>query len=332
MKKIDDASAALWSALEEGKIAATAFHIPAPGELGRVVDIPAREWPFLETHCDLEGHDRLHNKNVPYGVRPESDYSEIRFLRAAIVDCWPAPRPAKAKPDAGTMALPRIRADSGEDYISLTDAALWIATGGSNEPVALECYGLAEAYKKLLAAVAGGKLGAIARRNGAAVALAGVDLIQFRHVKVALPLSVETGANFDGNGYIEANFALDGNHWEGGFDDQFYRPGAVDPHWTHLEVNSAGVLEFWPAIAGQTAEPLPFLTIEDAENLIREAFEKSPTRFLTLADGEALLKGRTIIIGRRKHRNTRPFARDIVKALTGNDKPGPRGPRINSAK
>jgi hypothetical protein len=210
-------------------LAAGALVAIAKDRNGNVVDIPQREWPYLELFIendqDVLKHDALR----------EAVFTEIKLKRADIQRLW-----AEFLIEA-QMIEPMTRAGTA-GYVPLCATIHWIMTdGGSLVKQLKDEKAWSVSIGRLLPLISTGEVEMIGRhRNGGPA-----DVIKghvFAGVLVPAPLSLPFSVLSGDDPWINCTPYSDDPHWKADFNDQLFlgRPGGAE--WTHLSVRKADVL------------------------------------------------------------------------------------------
>lgn len=229
-----DARQALWDALSEAMLIATA--IPRQG--GERVPIAAAEWLTLrvkESHRrDELGHD---------GVLA---YSDTRVPSKGVRFLWGPPKPARS--------LPELMRPDGDGFMPIFCAAQWIATeGGAKtfDPETVEIW--RAAFDQLLAAIASERVRAVGLHKGARER---VPPATFAGCEVDYPYSdAPLSLIMGGSMYLRSYPYIDDPHWRDGFDDALVNRDG--DHWTQLQVEKGDVRQRWP-FSGGVQQRRPF--------------------------------------------------------------------------
>jgi hypothetical protein len=233
------AQAELWKALLADSLKAEAFD-----RTNSFVEIPAGAWAHLEMY------EERNQQVLKFQPLDPAVYINVRFRRTDITSIWP--RPIYAAVDTDALDLGNITEQhfglmlSEEAYVPFSVAVCWIAAGGGRKIVSIKDEAeWKTAAKSLLSHLAAAKIEVIGcgddreSRSLLATAFDSVDCPHpyGRRIQYDLP---------EHKTYIRCVFYSDDEHWKDGYNDQFFLEGKVRPHWTHLRVRRAGVLEQWP--------------------------------------------------------------------------------------
>lgn len=208
----------LWAALTEGTLTAAGLDTD-----GKVVQIPAHEWPYIELQANDNGADRLVIRGA---TRPA--YREVTIRQSAVLEVWPS----IARDD------PKYQFDHSAAQWSLLEASIWVGSAGqelTSQEIAdgnLEEEGAAKLFE--------------AFNNSRLVATA----LNLQRVREVIPAEYWELATMNPDLYRErhyVSFIDEILNEEGG---QFTRYGEDKPHWFGIRIARDALLRAFPDVAG----------------------------------------------------------------------------------
>ena len=260
---VSEAEKELFAALAAARIVAI-----AKDATGNVVDIPQREWPYLqlfeEQERDVLKHDALDRAAA---------FSEIKLPRDDLKKIW------EEHLVEAHMIEPMMRAGTA-GYVPLCSALHWIMTEAGQRVRHLEdlrsWYGSVD---KLIPLISTGEIEILGKpiSGGAPKALGGH---MFAGIMVSEPLRDEPFGLITGdNPWISCMPYVDDEHWGRDFNDQLFLLKSGPASWTHLQVKKADVLREFSiflekgsaekqaraAPSATSSDPLPKLQLEILE-------------------------------------------------------------------
>lgn len=220
-----DAEKELFRALAAGTLGAI-----ARDKQGNIVDIPQREWPYLQLFEEGE-QDVL--KHDPLDRSPA--FTEIKLKRDDIQRLWVE---LIIEPQ---MIEPMTRPGTA-GYVPLCSALHWIMTRGGGVVKHLnDDDAWMASTERLLPLISTGEVEIIGRprSGGPAEPIKGHV---FAGILVPAPLTVSFSIINNDDPWISCTIYTDEPHWTADFNDQAFLDGLAGPSWTHLRVRKADVL------------------------------------------------------------------------------------------
>jgi hypothetical protein len=226
---VAEAEKRLFTALADGRVKAI-----ARDAAGNVVDIPQREWPYLQLFeeglADVLKHDALD---------PKPAFSEIKLERNVLKEIWPN------FPIEPYMIEPMTRMGSA-GYVPLCAALQWIATNGGREPGHLEDKKSWEScVARLLPLISTGEVEIVGKPviGGPVERL---DQRIFAQIHLTQPLRDSIYGLGNDEPWVSCMPFVDDHYWTNGFNDQLYMRKGTNPAWTHLQVRKGDLLREFP--------------------------------------------------------------------------------------
>ena len=252
MMSVGEAREALWIALGEGILSATA--IPRRG--GARVTIEPLEWPGLSPN-DSDYRDELSGNGFSLA------YVDMLVPSSAMLRLWGPRREARA-------SLPTLIRPDGFGYMPLSCAAQWIAAeGGTRDFDPLDEASWRGAFNGLLAAISSEKVRVVGTRNGSREPVPGYSfasiVVDFPSAEAPLELIMSEAV------YLQCYPYVDEEQWQSRFHDSLMSWHKV--HWTHLLVEKGDIRKLWPFgsnAAGTGAPGRPSKSMD----LILDEFER----------------------------------------------------------
>jgi hypothetical protein len=230
----------LFAALAAGQITAI-----AKDATGQVVQIPQREWPYLqlfeEAEADVLKHDALDHTPT---------FSEIKLPRERLKQVW---QEFLVEP---YMIEPMMRSGTA-GYVPLCSALHWIITEAGRKSRQLEDTQLWDAaVGRLFPLISTGEVQVIG--TDASGVPAALDGVIFAGISVGRPLRDCFHLIAGDKPWISCTPYVDEQHWESDFNDCMYLKRSGPPSWTHLRVRKADVLRHiaFESDASETANGL----------------------------------------------------------------------------
>jgi hypothetical protein len=222
---VSEAEKELFAALAAGRIVAI-----AKDAAGRVVDIPQREWPYLqlleEQERDVLKHDALDR---------EAAFSEIKLQRDDLQAVW---EEYLVEP---YMIEPMMR-DGTTGYVPLCCVVHWIMTEAGTKVRHLEDrQAWTTSVAKLIQPISTGEIEIIGRpRSGGPPAK--IEGHVFAGILVAEPLHVSFEMLTGDVPWVGCTPYVDDKRWGDDFNDHLYLGKTGPASWTHLQVKKSDVL------------------------------------------------------------------------------------------
>jgi hypothetical protein len=250
---VSKAEKQLFAALAAGRIVAI-----AKDAAGNVVDIPQREWPYLQLYeeheCDVLKRGVLDR---------EAAFSEIKLRRDDLKTVW---EEYLVEPN---MIEPMTRAGAA-GYVPLCSAVHWIMTEAGQKVRHLKDSQLWKvSVAKLIPLVTTGEVQIIGRP----ISGGPPEIIEgqiFAGILMSEPMRVSFSMITGDNPWISSIPYVDEEHWNSDSNDQLYLHKSGSPSWTHLQIKKADVLREFStfmerAPAAKSFDHLPKMHIEILE-------------------------------------------------------------------
>jgi hypothetical protein len=264
---VSQAEKELFAALAAGRIVAV-----AKDAAGNVVEIPDREWPYLQR---FEEHERDVLKRD--ALDREATFSEIIFRREDLKGLW---EELLIQP---YMIEPMMRAGTA-GYVPLCSAVHWIMTEAGQKVQHLEDSQLWKAsVDRLLPLISTGEVQIIGTAPGGTPET--IEGHIFAGILVSEPMQVSFEMITGDSPWISCTSYIDEEHWKNGFNDELYLHGSATASWTHLQVKKANVLREFSALmdksipAAKSSDPMPKMRT-DIREIARQLWPdgKTPPR------------------------------------------------------
>ena len=221
---VSQAEKQLFAALAAGRIKAI-----AKDAAGNVVDIPQREWPYLQL---FEENERDVLKR---GVLDPPAFSEIKFERSVLKEVWVE---FLVEP---YMIEPMMR-PSPAGYVPLCSALHWIMTEAGRKVQHLEdSQPWAAAVERLMPLISTGEVQIIGRPSSGGPPRA-IEGHTFAGISVSQPMHDTLALIAGDNPWISCTPYVDEEHWGDVFNDQLYVSKVGPAAWTHLQLRKSDVL------------------------------------------------------------------------------------------
>ncbi|MDN4986566.1 hypothetical protein QY049_25740 [Bradyrhizobium sp. WYCCWR 13022] len=222
---VAEAEKQLFAALAAGRVVAIAKDLA-----GNVVDIPQREWPYLELfeeeERDVLKHDALDRKAA---------FSAIKLPRDTLKEIWGE---SLVEP---YMIEPMMRVGTA-GYVPFCSVVHWIMTEAGRNIQHLEDSRLWKAsVDRLLPLISTGEVQIIGtpQSGGAPKPIEGHV---FAGVLVSEPLRDSFDMITGDKPWISCIPYVDEEHWNNDFNDQLYLSKSGGAAWTHLQVRKSDVI------------------------------------------------------------------------------------------
>lgn len=215
----------LFSALGAGRLVAV-----AKDDQGKVVDIPQREWPYLqlfeEQQQDVLKHDALDR---------EAAFTEVKLKRDDLRRIWPEFL-------IKSYMIEPMKRPGTAGYVPFCSVLHWMMTLGGTETVNLEDYDAwAKSINQLIPLISTGEIQVIGRPSSGGPSEP-IDGHLFAGIVVSEPLRVTLSVLLGNEPWINVTPYVDEEHWRADFNDQLFLFRAGPPAWTHLQLNKSDVL------------------------------------------------------------------------------------------
>ena len=212
-------------------VALASGHLVAIGkdDVGKVVDIPQREWPYLQVFEEQES-DVL--KRDALDATPA--FTEIKLWKKDLQRLWAE---FLVQP---YMIEPMTRLGTA-GYVPFCSALHWIMTeGGAVERNLEDGKAWANCVERLLPLVSTGEIEIIGRPGTG-------PFQRIEHqIFAGIPVSQPTQDSFSmitgDDPWISSMLYVDAEHWNADFNDQLYLSKSGSASWNHLQVKKADVL------------------------------------------------------------------------------------------
>jgi hypothetical protein len=242
---VSEAEKQLFAALAAGRIGAI-----AKDATGNVVDIPKREWPYLELWEDGQRDVLKHDS-----LEQPAAFSDIKLARDDLKKLW---EEDLIQP---CMIEPMMRAGTA-GYVPLCSAFHWIMTEAGQAVQHLQNSELWKvSVQRLLPLISTGEVQIIGTPNsgGAPKEIEGA-------IFAGILVSEPTGASFElitgAKPWISCIPYAGEEDWRTSCNDELFLDGSAAAAWTHLQVKKADVLREFSAPtervpAAQSLDDLP---------------------------------------------------------------------------
>lgn len=220
---ISEAEKELFSALAAGALIAV-----AKDKQANIVDIPQREWPYLQLF--EEGEQDV----LKQDALSQASFTAIKLKRDDLKRIWPEWL------IEAHMIEPMVRPGTA-GYVPLSSALHWIITeGGRNKRHLKDSASWSENVSRLLPLISTGEIEIVGRprAGGPAEPIKGHT---FLGIKVPTPLCVSFDILTGNEPWISCTTYVDEPHWAD-FNDQVFLGQSGPAAWTHLSVRKADVL------------------------------------------------------------------------------------------
>jgi hypothetical protein len=215
----------LFGALAAGQLVAI-----AKNDAGKVVEIPQREWPYLQLFEEQETDVLKHNAFDPFPA-----FTQIKFWRKDLQRLW---EEFVIQP---YMMEPMTRSDTA-GYVPLCAALHWTMTEGGRLRMNLEDpEAWDECVRQLPSLISTGEIQIIGRPSGGGAAEK-IPAETFAGVVATLPSRDEFSVLVGRDPWISCSCYLDQQSWNADFNDQLHLPPGGSASWTHLQVKKGDVL------------------------------------------------------------------------------------------
>jgi hypothetical protein len=222
---IAQAEKQLLGALGAGRLVAV-----AKDDQSNVVDIPQREWPYLqlfeEQEQDVLKHEALDRRAA---------FTDVKLKRDDLRRLWP-----EFLVEA-YMIEPMMRQGTA-GYVPLCSVLHWIMTAGGSEAKHLEDL---DAWNKsidrLLPLISTGEIGILGRPNSGGPSEP-IESHLFAGIVVSQPLRDRLSVLLGNDPWISVTPYVDEEHWRADFNDQLFLFRSGPPAWTHLQLKKSDVL------------------------------------------------------------------------------------------
>jgi hypothetical protein len=248
-------------------VALAAGHLVAIGkdDAGKVVDIPQREWPYLQLYEEQES-DVL--KRHALDATPA--FSVIKLWKKDLQRLW---EEFLVQPH---MIEPMTRSGAA-GYVPLCAVLHWIMTeGGKTERNLEDRKAWANCVERLLPLISTGEIEIIGRPSTG-------PFQRIEHqIFAGIPVSQPTQDSFSMitgvDPWISSMLYVDAEHWNADFNDQLYLFKSGPASWTHLQVKKADVLrEIKFEDRSEALEPAPYKSgapgRPSSNNLVKAEFD-----------------------------------------------------------
>lgn len=235
---VAEAEKELLAALAAGRITAI-----AKDAAGLPVEIPLREWPYLELFEEGQADVLKHN-----ALDRMPAFSDIKLAADAIKQIWSIPSNVETSdeefPVEPTMMEPMLRSGAA-GYVPLSSAIYWIMTEAGNVSRYLNDTQSWEAtVRRLTPLMSTGEVEVIGRNlSGQPQPL---DRHLFAQIPIGHPLRESFSLLFRDGPWISCTPYLDEEHWGRDFNDIMYLVRATPPAFTHLQVKKSDILKHFP--------------------------------------------------------------------------------------
>lgn len=223
---IAEAQKQLLTTLAEGRLVAVAKNAS-----GQIVDIPKREWPYLELYVEGQSDVLKHD-----ALESPAAFSEIKLARDDLKGLWPE--------DLIELYMIEPMTRSGEaGYVPLCVVLHWIITEAGQKRVRLnDLIAWKASVATLLPFVETGQVEVIGRpRSGGSPKP--IDGYVFAGIAVPPPLEVSFELICGDNPWISCTPYIDAEHHNHSFNDQLFLDRAADASYSHIQVKKADVLK-----------------------------------------------------------------------------------------
>lgn len=260
MMSVSEAEKQLFTALAAGRIVGV-----AKDDVGRVVEIPQREWPYLKLFTEKERDVLKH-----HALDQQPAFSDIRLERDKLRGLWGEYLIERY------MIEPMMR-EGAAGYVPLCAALHWTITEGGRQIRYLEDKSAWDnGVGKLLPRLSTGEIEIV----GNPVVGGAVEKIAphvFAQIYFTQPLSDSIFGLGNGDPWVSCTPFVDEHHWLHGFNDQLFLRAGTNPAWTHLQVKKPDVLREFsfpetPSLGlsnkfGSNVPPMQAAVLEAAEQL-----------------------------------------------------------------
>ncbi|MCK1721274.1 hypothetical protein [Bradyrhizobium sp. 141] len=197
---------------------------------GNVVDIPQREWPYLQLFEEQE-RDVLKRD----ALDREAAFSEIKLPREGLKKVW---EEYLVEP---YMIEPMMRPGTA-GYVPFCSAVHWVMTEGGQKVQHLEDSQLWKAsVEMLLPLMSTGEVQIIGTPSSGGAPKV-IEPQIFAGILVSEPMRDSFEMITGDKPWISCIPYLDEEHWNNGFNDQLYLQRSGPASWTHLQVKKSDVL------------------------------------------------------------------------------------------
>jgi hypothetical protein len=220
---VAEAEKQLFAELAAGRIIAI-----AKDAAGNVVEIPQREWPYLqrfeEGQADVLKYAALDQKPA---------FTEVKLPRETLKQVW------QESPVELYMLGPMMRLGTA-GYVPLCSALHWVMTEAGQKFRHLEdTQSWKAAVERLISLMSTGEVQVIGRdihgQSGT------IDGVIFAGISVGEPFRESFSLISGDKPWISCTPYIDEEHWERSFNDCMYLKSFGPASWTHLKVKKADV-------------------------------------------------------------------------------------------
>lgn len=256
----------LWRALAEGRLIGHALN-----EAGVPVDIPTRDWSYLQLSPESEA-DILNYASQ--NGRPA--FTQVKFNREDLFALWPPITHQRVQLDDNhiidEVMIEPLASEGSNGFVPLCTALHWIMTRAGTLRLTIDDQEAWDsACEKLFPLIHEGTIEIVGRAsvNSLAEKIPGHSLAL---AKIDRPLNMSVDAILSNEAHIWCTAYAGKEHWQGGFNDAVHLGGRSTPVWTHLQVPKSEILSRWPRPQSQTKPE------SDCYRWLFDLMRQSPTR------------------------------------------------------